>query len=363
VAFGYCVGKAFICIGERNVESDPNPNHIKMTLFSLADADSVDLYWHALSKLPITRFLSRDAIPIWQALDALDVNPFYCRIELLGRSINRVYGVYFPFLGPRGVPTFVTRPRPDPWKVIKVVDGDANYDFEKAALEAIRPAWYSGHFSQIAQRLPQKPDQSVVQTSPKQAVWWQKLPYDEFSGGLIFMEPGKQICSTALPDNQLNWEHVMLDCWHSLQRIHERGYCHCDVRIPNICKFGDNYELVDYGFARKFGQSTSGGPQTEGLKILVSTYRPYLPKQLQIAIAKIEKFDPVEIVTDEPILLFGFTFFVDFEGRVWVEWNPRLDFEMLEHNVRKFREMDEDTLNFSDPRASTDSAICFGSFV
>jgi hypothetical protein len=33
----------------------------------------------------------------------------------------------------------------------------------------------------------------------------------------------------------------------------------------------------------------------------------------------------------------GFKFFVDELGQIWIEWSPKLDFEMLEHNVESCR--------------------------
>ncbi len=39
-----------------------------------------------------------------------------------------------------------------------------------------------------------------------------------------------------------------------LDRIHSAGYCHTDIRLPNILRFGDNFELIDYGDAVKHGE-------------------------------------------------------------------------------------------------------------
>ncbi len=41
------------------------------------------------------------------------------------------------------------------------------------------------------------------------------------------------------------------ECLSSLKRIHAAGYCHTDLRRPNILKFGDRYELIDFGDAVK----------------------------------------------------------------------------------------------------------------
>ena len=44
-----------------------------------------------------------------------------------------------------------------------------------------------------------------------------------------------------------SYTDIYLNCRESLKRLHVQGYCHTDIRLPNILKFGDKLELIDFG--------------------------------------------------------------------------------------------------------------------
>eukprot|EP00736_Rhodelphis_marinus_P007397 Rmarinus@m.29955 len=69
--------------------------------------------------------------------------------------------------------------------------------------------------------------------------------------------------------------HVSLDIFRSLVRtleaVHKKGWCHRDLRLPNILTYGGEPLLIDWGFAAKIGVSTDfrGGIQTAPDRVLM----------------------------------------------------------------------------------------------
>jgi hypothetical protein len=334
VAFGFCFNNAFICIGERIVDSDDkkvNPFQIKITLFKLTDAKTIDLYWAALTNNKNKfSFLNCDAMPIWRALHRMNVNPFLNRIQMAGRSTNRVYSLYYPNItGLDNQPIFITVPSSVPVLVVKVVHGSAAFEHEKRVLEDIKPHWYLGHYSVDEQRLPQLRQPPVPEFGPSStdevplpANCWTTPPDTDnaFEGGLIFMKPGIPLAYIKEVDKY----QVYLDCCRSLQVLHAKGYYHCDARAPNICKFGDQFEMIDFGVAHAFK-----GRNRKCIKSIgTAEKRPDLPKDLIIKADNIRKrklSGSIEIGLDR--------FVVDERGKVSLEWEMRHDYDMLKHNL------------------------------
>jgi serine/threonine protein kinase len=170
---------------------------------------------------------------------------------------------------------------------------------------------------------------------PTPLPWWNRTLNDQFSGGVIFMNPGKQACSDFLPADQIDKVQLVRECVESLKRMHAKGYCHCDVRVPNICKFGDEFEMIDFGFARKLSDSGSVRVRVDQPK------RPDLPASMVLAIDQVRALN---LDHGQHIKRLGYSFFVNNLGQICVDWTPKLDFEMLFHNIR---------LEFPVPETST----------
>jgi serine/threonine protein kinase len=343
IAFGYCYDHSYFCIGERDIESRKDSKRIKITLFSLENADQIDLYWAALSRDSSKfRFLNRDAIPIWRALQARGINPFLTRIEVIAHSSSRVYGVFLPTIVNK-VPTFVTSPTPEPFVMIKVVhSADADFEQEKVALETIRPHWYYGYFeTEYSNRydLPRYLDQEVSSSSAAscrtlvQSYLQNSLIHDTFDGGLIFMKAGQVLTPEML--NRMNRDEkleILDDCQLSLQRMHEKGFLHCDARVPNICKFDDTYELVDFGLAQSFKSSFT----ILNASNFDSCSRSDLPLSVVHSVRILKKIinsDDPRMWTDSVDQVLGLHTFLVGSPSIFIQWGQNEDFLMLHHNL------------------------------
>ena len=63
---------------------------------------------------------------------------------------------------------------------------------------------------------------------------------------------------------------VFTDCIEALQSLHEKGYCHTDLRLPNLLKFDEKYEPVDFGDAVKTGTAVCIEDFSEGRRKLLT---------------------------------------------------------------------------------------------
>jgi hypothetical protein len=250
VAFGFSHPNAYVCVAERDILAK-DPYSIKITLYGLDSFSAIDQCWAALNaNLNRFSFMSSDGLIIWRALHAQGINPFFCRISLIGRSINRVYGVYLP-TKEGNIHVFVTDPDPVPYVVIKVVHGDLTFASEVEALEIVRPAWYIDCFSHSRQTKLTLPPGEFLAPNITLEAWWKQpsnLP-SNFFGGAIFMKHGFTCAKLkeVVRSSSLTVDAVDRDCKLCLRRLHAVGLCHRDVRPQNICLFDDKFELIDFG--------------------------------------------------------------------------------------------------------------------
>ena len=77
-------------------------------------------------------------------------------------------------------------------------------------------------------------EQSNTENSMGQPI---KTFYCDGYGGVIFMRLG--VSKFVSPE----WSHGVCQC---LLATHKAGYVHCDIRSPNMLKFGDTFQLIDY---------------------------------------------------------------------------------------------------------------------
>ena len=95
-------------------------------------------------------------------------------------------------------------------------------------------------------RLRDESEWKISQTTS----WWNRQ--HECAAGAIIMNQG-----TACDEVSSN--EIMSGVCRSLFALHQSGYVHRDIRLPNILKFGDHVQLIDYGFACKKGEQSSQG--------------------------------------------------------------------------------------------------------
>jgi hypothetical protein len=60
------------------------------------------------------------------------------------------------------------------------------------------------------------------------------------------------------------------DCVRAIRRCHDKGYFHTDLRLPNVLRFRDRYEPVDFGEAVKAGQGVLIETLSDSRKQLVT---------------------------------------------------------------------------------------------
>ncbi len=80
---------------------------------------------------------------------------------------------------------------------------------------------------------------------------------NQMLGGSILMSSGDSDSVTR--DNIVS---LISGVTKSLRCIHDCGFCHRDVRLGNILKFGDHYQLIDFGLSGPAGEGallTDGG--------------------------------------------------------------------------------------------------------
>ena len=161
--------------------------------------------------------------------------------------------------------------------VVKVVLEQRNLKAEIAALSAMADTiinnptvailWWSVEFYALAAFTPKD---GLVQfkttkflpcfnglrdwkTPEKKSGWWDLQSQEFPSGaGAIFMNNGTE-CEKVSPSD------IMAGVCRSLFALHQSGYVHRDIRFPNILKFGDQIQLIDYGFAREQGDYSADG--------------------------------------------------------------------------------------------------------
>jgi hypothetical protein len=76
-------------------------------------------------------------------------------------------------------------------------------------------------------------------------------------GGSILMRPGDSVSVT-----RGSIASVISGITKSLRCIHDCGFCHRDVRLGNMLKFGNHYQLIDFGLSGRAGEDvllTDGG--------------------------------------------------------------------------------------------------------
>jgi hypothetical protein len=70
----------------------------------------------------------------------------------------------------------------------------------------------------------------------------------EALGGYLIMLSGETV-----PSRRNDFKAVMTGVLSSLFAAHRARICHCDVRMPNVLKFGEHCQLIDFDLSRREG--------------------------------------------------------------------------------------------------------------
>jgi tRNA A-37 threonylcarbamoyl transferase component Bud32 len=149
---------------------------------------------------------------------------------------------------------------------IKVVKDNATFKRECAVLVATRQSFFMGASSKgcSVSVLPAAFSGIVSEHSCTQSSWqWWSEGVKSITGGVIFMRLGEGLPKTL--DDALR-TRIINDCIPELRSIHELGYVHTDLRLPNILKFEEKYMPIDFGEAVEIGTDVNLSEFSEGRK-------------------------------------------------------------------------------------------------
>jgi hypothetical protein len=278
ISIGATSTEGFICIGIRQDYT------LHVHLFSV-NIDQVGKVWELLTQeaeRDASCFLTEDAPYVINALRGEGVDPWLCRVHLLGSSTHRVFDVTLPSKMDRDYGVTVSK---DPDFCIKVVRDQCAYEQERKALDAVQPEFYLPTLAKfiseeqwvVIRTLQDK--QAKIETKSRTSTeteavavvpWWDsKLPQVSGNRGIFF-----NLGLPVLMNDQQNKNKIFQDCMECLSRMHEKKYCHTDIRIPNIVSFHGKYTLIDYGEAVEVGKR---------VKVSCRTHKQLLPAAAQKA--------------------------------------------------------------------------------
>lgn len=233
--------------------------------------------WHGLVNKSVREvqhdwcpfWLTRDAPMVLRILSEMHLPHALCRIKLVGCSSNAVYGI-----------TLMDNNNIIQKRVvhfcIKVI-GDENWCPQKgfseedlteqevrlsgtiatAAHNEKRPCYLWAGFTASSEKIewwirtPADIDEAArmltaIKIKGRDCAWWKLVPTrDTRSSGALIMQAGHynhKITFAELPK-------LMLEVSECLSFYHRQGILHRDIRLPNVVKFGESFQLIDFGLA------------------------------------------------------------------------------------------------------------------
>lgn len=161
---------------------------------------------------------------------------------------------------------------------MKIIHCSGSFNTEVNALFAIKPPYFisgisfKGDVTPGTYPLPTPNSSIPLIGNTSEGGWWTRTPRPS-NGGCLLMEMGE-----ALPDplEHSTRHDIFNQIYRSLAHMHALRYCHTDVRLPNILKFGDKYCLIDYGEVVATGAMVDIEEFSDGRKDLVSELGPYV---------------------------------------------------------------------------------------
>jgi hypothetical protein len=241
--------------------------------------------------------LTIDAPLLLRSLEKLELDPWLCRVHLLDWSQNRVYDVTLPKevswpsskkprhenknVGKKCIGVAYNSPS----FAVKVVCNDQMFQHELGVLSAVAPSFficgvsYDGVISGDASCLSTTEAANAQEARARKAVgsdegWWSKKFYSQGcesqqGGGVLIMKVGENVPDLEDFNHNLRCD-VVNDCLAVLRSVHQEGYCHTDLRLPNVLKFNGKYTPVDFGEAVLVGAEVCVDDFSEGRKKLLA---------------------------------------------------------------------------------------------
>lgn len=252
--FGATPQNGYMLFGNRSIPASREDSHVvSLHLYSVPIADILSLWSRASVVSGPESFLTDDAALVMHGIRAAGYNPWLCRVRLLDWSQHNVYAISVPQKIERHDGVYCDKPN----FALKVMRSDDAFVREDTALTVIKPDYLfdtrrcnDKKFISTGEN-GNKKRWSVKLTTKK--IWWasaiQHLPTE---GGVVVMKLGEKLGDNIDSNADLR-VRILDDCMHSLQRIHNAGYVHTDLRRPNLLLFNDKFMPVDFGEAVKIG--------------------------------------------------------------------------------------------------------------
>jgi hypothetical protein len=249
--FGATPTNGYMFFGKRSITTSREDSHVvSLHLYSVPIVDILSL-WSIASKVSGPEsFLTADAALVMHGIKAAGYNPWLCRVRLLDWSQHNVYAISVPQIFKKKVGVHCDKPD----FVLKVMRSDDTFAREEAALTAIKPDYILGtrwHNSNEPISIGEKKHKKRWSLESIEKIWWvSALRHLPTEGGVVAMKLGEKLGDDidANADLQIR---IIDDCMSSLQRIHNAGYVHTDLRRPNLLLFNDTFMPVDFGEAVK----------------------------------------------------------------------------------------------------------------
>jgi hypothetical protein len=274
IAFGATPENAFVCIGVRAIPKCRAATNTKEIYIYKVGRLEVCAMWQIASTIDSTdAYLTEDAPLVIHSLQSMGINPWVCRIHLSWWSQNRVYQITLPenydfpqhleqssndeLVPPRNSTCLGVNSQ-NPTFAMKVVQSTDEFTTELECLTKVKPIFFICGFGVedkqnninknkvLFQKSFQRIDCQLDSTG-----WWNNDIHRSSSGGVIFMKIGEELSRDTLTIEDS--KRIFNDCLQSLRILHSKGFYHTDVRLANIIRLKDTYELIDFGAAIKVG--------------------------------------------------------------------------------------------------------------
>ena len=228
--------------------------HKQEMYFARIDLSKWAVLWRSINevfKSKYDSFIMPDGAALMYAMQGMGWDPWRRRSRWLKHSMSNVYAVY-PLNKGKGVNKFE--------HVIKVI---INSDYSEAVVwENLLPslkAAYGNPFFAIRGWKSNKQVYSdgdvevnyddVKGNNDDKSYYWHTSKYK------TVIENISKDCEMLVMHRGEHVEEGNVDVFEDVRKclvaIHNNGWMHMDVRLPNVLKFGDTYQLIDFGFTQK----------------------------------------------------------------------------------------------------------------
>jgi hypothetical protein len=267
ISFGATPNNGYVCIGIREIPKERKEYcNLHVHLFSVK-VEEIGRYWELLTRETILQpdcFLTEDAPQVLGFLRNAGIDAWLCRVHLLAWSMNRVYDVSLPRHIDFPSNNFESGNAKAKTKTVgvaisksdfclKVINDTPSFENEIKALHAVEPKFFIPDLSIYLNNKGILDFKEIQENRMAQSTvdsWWNSkaltLKSDSSGGGgTIALVLGQMPTDNDMRDKK----KIFHDCMESLREMHASGYCHTDIRLPNIVCFDGKFCLVDFGEA------------------------------------------------------------------------------------------------------------------